>query len=559
MNMTLALFLFVVSLLPSQHPAQVPPRDATPPAAVAGTAIVRGRVLDKESGAPIPRAVVVLVRMSGPNAPDRRYARSGEDGRFEFRDVAAASYHLGADTGEERPTHLMQMAGTAGPSQGLTLLIPTTTIDIQAGEVLHDLDIHLSRALVIAGTVVNGYGEPLANMDVRAELIRNGRVIRRGPLRRTDDRGEFRVFGLPPGRYRVCALAPEQYVRSQALQERLISTCYPSAVREQDAALVSVRSGDEPQVQIRMQQSRSFRLTGVVVDSSGAPTPRASVRVSTHNRLDMYGMTFQTDAAGRFSVGDLIAGEYDLEASAPGPNQAAGHRGELAVQTVYLEADLEVLLSMSRTARVAGQIVFEDANVPPPAALKGMSVSAIAAPRAPRSRAVPVRADLTFELGELHGPQVLAVDGAPDGWVVGSVRYAGVDVTDVPFELRDSGDARQLQITMTRRGALVTGRVVDAAGAPLPGAHVFLVSAQPQRWVRGRTGPTAVAGDGGAFSIAMQRQGEYLLVALTQEDAPDWPEREDYELLAKVAERVTLAEGSNPPITLRVARFPEER
>jgi hypothetical protein len=225
---------------------------------------------------------------------------------------------------------------------------------------------------------------------------------------------------------------------------------------------------------------------------------------------------------------------------------------------VYLEADLEVLLSMSRTARVAGQIVFEDGNVPPSTALKGMSVSAITAPRAPRTRAAPVRADLTFELDELHGPQVLAVDGAPDGWVVGSIKYAEVDVTDVPFELRDSGDARQLQITMTRRGALVTGRVVDAAGVPLPGAHVFLVPAQPQRWVRGRPGPTAVAGDGGAFSIALQRPGEYLLVALTQEDAPDWPEREDYELLAKVAERVTLAEGSNPPITLRVARLPEE-
>jgi protocatechuate 3,4-dioxygenase beta subunit len=558
--MTLTLVLVIVSFLAAQQLPQAPPRDLPAPAdALRGTAIVRGRVLDRDSGTPLPRAIVVLVRMSAPNGPDRRFARSGEDGGFEFRDVLAGSYYLGADTGEERPTHLMQMAGTAGPSRGLRPLIPTRTIDIKTGEVRNGLDIHLSRALVISGVVVNAHGEPLANMDVRAELVRSGRVIRRAPVRRTDDRGEFRVFGLPPGRYRVCALAPPSYVRPPVLQERLISTCYPSATREQDAGLVILGSGAEPQVQIRMQQSGLFRLTGVVLDSSGAPAPGASIRVSTRNRLDVYGMTFGTDAAGRFAVGDLISGEYDLEASAPGPKQAAGHRGELAFQTVYLDADLDVLLSMSRTARVAGQIVFDEGAIPPPEARAQMSVSAIGMPRLPRSRAAHARADLTFELDELHGPQVLAVDGAPDGWVVGSIRYAGVDVTDAPFELRDSGDARQLQIAMTRRGALVTGRVVDAAGAPLPGAHVFLISAQPQRWARGRSGPTALADDGGAFSLPMQRPGEYLLVALTQEDAPDWPEREDHELLAKMAERVTLAEGSNPPITLRVALLPEER
>jgi protocatechuate 3,4-dioxygenase beta subunit len=556
--MTLTVALLFVSLLAGQ---QAPPRDAGPPVdAVRGSAIVRGKVLDKESGAPIPRAMVALVRMSGSTAQDRRFTRSGEDGRYEFLEVAAGSYHIGADTGDERPTHLAQMAGTAGPSQGPVPVIPTTTIEISDGAVRDDLDIRLTRALVIAGAVVNGQGEPLANMDVRAELIRGGRIMRRSPVRRTDDRGEFRLFGLPPGRYRVCALSPPPYVRPPIVRERLISTCYPSATREQDAALVALGAGSEAQVQIRMQQGALFRLSGTVIDSSGAPAPAASIHVRARNRLDVYGMTIRPDAGGRFSVNDLISGEYEIEASAPGPNQAPGHKGEFAFQPVHLDgADVDLVLSMSRTATVAGHILFDDGTVPSLAARRQLAVHAIGTPWAPRSRPARVRDDLTFGLDELHGPQLLTVDGAPDGWVVRSIRYGGVDVTDTPSELRGSGDPRHLQITLTRRGALVTGQVVDQAGTPLPRAYVFLLSAEPLRWTRGRSGPTAVAGDDGGFRIPLHQPGEYLVVALLQDDAPDWPEREDYEWLAKVAERVTLVEGSNPPITLRVVRFPEDR
>ncbi len=547
-----AVWLAIVCSLFGQ---QLPPRDTPGPATMAkerGTAVVRGRVVDRETGAPIARAVVILVRMSGRDAPHRRYVRSAEDGRFEFTALVAGSYHLGALTGDERPTHLPQLVGTSAPSPRRAPTVPATTLDIADGDMRDDIHLALSRALVIAGVVLNEFGEPLAGMQVRAELLRGNRVVRRSPIRSTDDRGEFRIFGLPPGRYRVCALAPPPYLDPPVFPERLITTCHPSAGREQDAALVALGTGAEPHVQIRMQRSQLFTLRGVVVGATGEPAANASVRVSSRNRLDVYGMTYRAAPDGRFTVTDLVPGEYDVQASTPNPNRAGDGTGEFAAQPVTVtSADVDVVLAMSRTATVAGHVLFEQGSLPPEA-LPRLSVVAIGTVRAPRAGAARVQPDLTFVLDGLFGPQVLDVGGLPDGWVLKSVRYAGADVTETPTEFRTSADSRHLEVTLTPQGAAVIGQVLDATGAPVPAARVFLIPAEAQRWNQGNPQATRVSGERGAFAFEHQRPGEHVIVALSQEDAPEDLERDDYELLATLGDRISLGDGERRALTLRL-------
>ena len=45
--------------------------------------MIRGRVTDKESGAPIARAVV---RLANRDSPDQRVTQTDDDGRYELED-----------------------------------------------------------------------------------------------------------------------------------------------------------------------------------------------------------------------------------------------------------------------------------------------------------------------------------------------------------------------------------------------------------------------------------------------------------------------------------------
>jgi hypothetical protein len=76
-------------------------------------------------------------------------------------------------------------------------------IDLKAGEVRGGVDIALARALAIEGRVFTQWDEPMANVEITVT-----RADRRSALFRpaySDDLGRYRVYGLMPGRYHVCA------------------------------------------------------------------------------------------------------------------------------------------------------------------------------------------------------------------------------------------------------------------------------------------------------------------------------------------------------------------
>jgi protocatechuate 3,4-dioxygenase beta subunit len=420
--------------------------------------------------------------------------------------------------------------------------------------VRENLDIAMWRTLAIAGTVLNDAGEPLANVRVQARRIVRGRALSGPTARTTDDRGAFRIFGLPPGRYRVCTQADGLLDETRADPERLVSTCFPSAIREEGAGVVTLSDADVPDLQIRVQQARTVRLSGTVLDATGGPAAQATVNVESRDRLDRFSGNV-TVRDGRFTVEGLLPGEYRLLAYAEGPDSSDFRSGQLGLATVNVDSDSDaVVLMMARAARVAGHVVFEDAPIP---RMNGRpTVRAAFAPGGVSPQPAPVRADLTFEIQGLFGPQLLDMTNLPPEWMLKSVRYNGADITDVPVTFTTSGDPRALQIAVTNRGPVVSGRVFDANGQPFGDARIFLFPADGER--RRRGGADAQAGDDGSFSLGRQRAGEYLVVAVHDEDVR-FDDRPDFDLLAKVAERVTLHEAEQRSLALRLIRLREDR
>ena len=144
-----------------------------PPAAA-----VRGVVIDTASKQPVGGAAVLLVR---PDALAQALVATTDDlGRFSFAKVAPAGYRLRAE-------HDDYLRGEF------------VSIDVAAEGARSDVTLTLTPTAVISGRVTDQYGEPASRIVVRALTTR---VVAET---RTNDLGEYRLFGLPPDAYVISA------------------------------------------------------------------------------------------------------------------------------------------------------------------------------------------------------------------------------------------------------------------------------------------------------------------------------------------------------------------
>jgi Carboxypeptidase regulatory-like domain len=367
-------------------------------------------------------------------------------------------------------------------------------------------------------------------------------------LRGTDDLGRLRLFGLSPGRYTVCADQGLGIGHSDrpGHRERLLRTCNPDQV--------VIGRADVEDLEIRVRSGRTFNISGVVTDASGAAAAGAFVQLTTFevNGSSSSGMRLEPD--GRFQINDVPPGSYAIEASVGGPNRPEQRRPleRGFVRVSVADADVESLVvAMVKTIDVNGQVTLEDPNVPlprPPGS--GLIISArLEAERLPgqgSDQLATMNPDHTFTLAGMFGRRVFDVLNVPSGWYVKALRYASKDVIDEAVEFKDSD--RTIEVVLSTRGAAVTG-TVDDAGAPVARAVVYLF----RQGTLAATFLTKRASSNGTFALGPIRDGDYTIVALPPDTPPlergDW---DRFARLSSVGERITLGELDARMIQLRV-------
>src|SRR5450755_2568995 len=156
---------------------QPPPADEKP-------ASVEGEVRNSVSGMPVERAHVSLRRYNN-GGWDKYGALTSADGKFSIMGIPAASYQVTLDR-----------VGYVAP-----LEVTRTQVGLKAGEKKDNLNLKLVPVGTISGRVLDADGQPVDGLTVQAE--QGGRSQRIGV---TDDRGQFRIGGLSPGKYRVRAV-----------------------------------------------------------------------------------------------------------------------------------------------------------------------------------------------------------------------------------------------------------------------------------------------------------------------------------------------------------------
>jgi len=553
MRVALAFVLFAAH---HQAPPAIP-RDAQVREGAAGTALISGRVTDRETGAPLAGVTVTLAAPPrGPLGERPLVADTDADGRYAFTRLPAGPYSLSFGPPAHRATHLAQQYGETQPLR--PRFRRPYQISLRNGEHLENADVALWRALAISGRVVDEGGEPLANVNVHAFNTDGSQATVSDMSRASDDRGAFRLFGLPPGEYLVCA-EPRDPFPGTEVRERLVRTCHPSAIGDDGAGFVQVMAADVGQVEIRVRRSRTFSVTGTILTSSGAPLVEARPQVSVV-RLDRHRTSsehIEIQPGGQFLVRGLIPGDYLLRADKYGSGAGSPER-EIARVPFRVDAtDLEGLVAvMEKPASVRGRVVFEE---PPalrqPGALRvGAHLDHSAARLLPGF--VPgadVDSDLTFELSGLFGPQLITMSGLPRNYFVKSVKYGADEIIDTPTDFR-RGDPRTLEILLSNRGAFVTGRVLDDEGRRAGDSVVVLFSADRRLWRTGRAiAVRLLVPPKGPYTVGPVRPGEYFIVAVSGEDREAYAgEPEMLETLARTAERVILVEHERRPLDLRI-------
>ena len=135
----------------------------------------------------------------------------------------------------------------------------------------------------------------------------------------TDDRGEFRIFGVPPADYMLVAMFSEQGDRSTD-RLRYVPSYYPGTASAADAQRVQVKLGGELSgLSIALLRKRTATVSGVV--RSTTPSPFTFVDVRRTDGQDS-GSPFDTvDQRGAFTITGLLPGSYVINAQNPFGNE----------------------------------------------------------------------------------------------------------------------------------------------------------------------------------------------------------------------------------------------
>jgi len=169
---------------------------------------------------------------------------------------------------------------------------------------------------VITGRVTNATGEPLIGVRVNAVMTRGAErnTARRSAARPrfTDDRGFYRLYGLPPGTYVVFTrnAFPPPYNRDTP-------TYHPSSTRETAAEVTVASGGEVAGVDIRYRGDRGHVVSGSVSDGGESPSSYAWRFITLTNtvngavRSDAY---LRGEGNAKFAIYGVADGEYEITA-----------------------------------------------------------------------------------------------------------------------------------------------------------------------------------------------------------------------------------------------------
>ena len=552
-------------VLAAQAPSPGPPSAPGPPSqrragqdAQKGTSIIRGHVLAADTGHPIRRAFVRAFSAEGRNSG---FATTDADGRFEITDLPGGRYNVMA----MKAGYVSMSYGQRRPEQQGTVL------EIVEGSVVDKMTFSLPRGGVITGSILDEFGDPLAGATVSAMRFRyapGGRRLTPSGSGQTDDRGVFRIYGLPPGEYYVSAVMREPQMTmvvpgsttGSAPVQGYAPTYYPGTTNVSEASRVPVKAAQEAtNVSMALSPTRLARVSGRAVNSRGAPVVQTMLMARPADRmsLPLLSAPAQTGVDGSFQIAGLAPGTYILTLMP----RAAGPDAEFAnVHVTVGSTDIDGVLVMTAPGAIARGVITTDEGTPPPVLPEQVSI--FARPIDPEP--VPmfggnsgVKPDWTFELTGLSGMRAITASVAQSGdWAVKAVFHNAQDITDTALEFTPGHAVEGLNVVLTRKLTELSGQITSGErNTPDTDATVVVFSEDPNRWTFGtRYLRTARPSQDGRYTLRGLPPHDYLVIAVKDLEPGQFQDPEFLDSVRAQAVRVSLGEGESRVQDLKVPR-----
>jgi hypothetical protein len=476
---------------------------------------VEGTVVNDRTGLPLNRAHVVLrPAQAGASAIG---IDTDDKGMFAISDVDPGRYSLSA----ARDGYLSSSVCLIG-----TLRLPQV-FAIGAKQSITGLTFRLRPFAVMAGRISFEDGEPA--MSVRVEAYREYRNhVRHGyalaASATTNDRGEYRMFGLQPGSYVVSAsnerpLPANEKVRgARALGYAM--TFYTNSTKLSEAVPVRLEYGSEVGgIDIFLARIRKVNVRGHVISGVTGETVAATIalqRVDAHGAASMaVPIPAVFDRENQFELRDVTPGSYVIWAEGAGDGK--GIIGHAPLTVTESDADnVEVTMEGERAGR-AVLVVEGGVKLADPVHLRFE-------PRNERGKVV----DATETVGAegysfgLMGGDVydLFVTNLPNNFYLSAVRVNGTDT--MPFGIQGiaASATRPFEVVLDSRGGSVSGRVLGADDSLWSRASVALIP-DPARG-RVQAYQEGAADENGLFQMRGVAPGKYVLVAWLDEAPCDY-------------------------------------
>jgi hypothetical protein len=560
--MILARFVLLAApvLLVAQQPALVrsqpgqPPTDQqAPPSRPEDLCTVEGQVLNAISGEPVKKAQINMNGLGGRGNAAGFGAITDASGRFVIENLDPGRYSLSA----ERNGFVRQEYGARGPGR------PGSPLVLSAGQHTRDLVFRLLSQGVIAGKVTDEDGEPVENAQIRVMRYRfagGQRQMVSPGYGSTDDLGEYRVFGLTPGKYYLSATYRQRNMMMEvqdrtprgAADEGYAPTYFPGTNDPAGAGVIDVAPGAVLSgMDVTLHKTRTLRIRGRVVNPLGEGLPQfMMIRLVPRNSV-LAGMNSGTrvlqNRGGTFELRDLTPGSYFLLAQW----QEEGGKGRVVKQPVDLgDSNVDdLIVQLSAPLEVKGLVRVDGTGE-----VNLGNVRIGLDPQGPifvGRFSAEVKDDGSFALENVNADNyTVSVYGLPQNFYVKSIRMGDVDGLDAGLDLT-RGSTGALDIVVSPNGGQVEGTVADPNGQSASGATVVLVPDAPRR-EQSALFKTASTNTSGHFSIQGITPGDYKLFAWEDVETGAYQDSEFLKPFESAGESVTIREGGRESRQLKL-------